>query len=485
VSGTLSSRIGKVLLAGLLALPALPGSAMAQDSTVAAVAADTAVQLRARGPLASPPLASDHWAVQAAARAEALGLVARYQPAQGSVPRMAVAAALREAAERAPLENPRLAALTRAWYERFVEEFPEADDTPGARGGPRLLGSSAGAGFRGRYGFAAPGRGIDVDVRRTGATPRPDISEGLATASLAASLVPGVQLFAVPEVGTEGVRLARADLIAGWGPAELSVGRGQVVYGNEVGGSVVYSGLGTLDRIEFQTTRPFTLPSFLRYLGPTTFQTFATRLHEERHPGDPYLWGARGTIRPHPRFTLGIQRGSMFGGDSAMGATNLENIARMLVGGIKGYGFENQVVSVDFRLRAPTEELLPLTLYFEWGADDASGAWHREPALIGGIAVPAVPGLPSSRSGWRGPPSPTGASRTLPGTGTPPSAATGLPATSRLGTPWAAKGGSSSCSPAPSWTTRASGWTGASSPATVAATGCTSPAGWGGAAART
>lgn len=393
------------LLAGVLAAVSFARPVAAQDTTVVAdsvAVADsvpTTDTLSRRVLLASPPLPADHWAVQAAARAEALGLAARYQPAQGSVPRMAVAAALREAAERAPMENPALAALTRAWYERFVEEFPEARDPSWA---PRLLGSSAGAGFRGRSGFAAAGRGLDVDVRRTGATLRPDLREGFASASLAARLLPGVQLFAVPEARTDGVRLVRADLIAGWGPVELSLGRGQVAYGSAVGGGVVFSGMGILDRVELQTTRPLALPSVLRYLGPATFQTFATRLREPRHPGDPYLWGARGTVRPHPRITVGIQRGSMFGGDSADAPTTVGNLLRMLYGGIGGYGFENQVVSVDFRVRAPTEEVVPVTLYLEWGADDASGAWHREPAIITGFAVPAVPGLPQLALGFEG-----------------------------------------------------------------------------------
>ena len=46
------------------------------------------------------------------------------------------------------------------------------------------------------------------------------------------------------------------------------------------------------------------------------------------------------------------------------------------------------------RWRVPSETLLPLTLYGEWGADDGAGAADEQPALLAGATVPAVPGAP-------------------------------------------------------------------------------------------
>jgi hypothetical protein len=54
---------------------------------------------------------------------------------------------------------------------------------------------------------------------------------------------------------------------------------------------------------------------------------------------------------------------------------------------------------VDGRLRLPTEDFLPLTLYLEWGAEDAAGAWWDVPGRVFGVSVPALPGLPEVEAG--------------------------------------------------------------------------------------
>jgi hypothetical protein len=172
----------------------------------------------------------------------------------------------------------------------------------------------------------------------------------------------------------------------------LSVGAEPVGYGPAAGGGIVLSGAAALPRVEVQTTRPVTLPGILRVLGPASFHSFLTRLDERRHPGDPYLWGMRAALRPHPRLTVGVNRASIFGGDSVATPVDFESVGKMLLG-ILSPGFENQVVAADFRYRLPTEAVLPVTLYLEWGADDAAGAWWDVPGRVFGAYVPAVPGL--------------------------------------------------------------------------------------------
>jgi hypothetical protein len=161
----------------------------------------------------------------------------------------------------------------------------------------------------------------------------------------------------------------------------------------------VLSGAVPLDRIEVTTRRPIRLPSVLSKLGPVAFHTFLSRLSEERHPGDPYFWGARGVLQPHPRLELAVQRASMFGGSGTDTPITVGNVLRMLGGGLGGLGFENQVVSASGRFRLPSEPILPLTVYLEWGAEDAAGAWWDVPGYVVGIETPAVPGLPELSGG--------------------------------------------------------------------------------------
>jgi len=342
----------------------------------------------------SPPLSADHWAVRAAARAEALGLVERYLPAQRSAPRAAVGAALLEAATRAPEEAPEVAALASAWLARFAEEFPESAFE--RAGGVQLLGSTAWAGYEGRSGVAAPGS--QMFQFRQGITVLPDRSTPEGGAELAVALTRHLSAVVEPHATRYEAELARWEVAAGTGPWALSVGREPVGYGPAASGGVVFTGGVALPRVELQTTRPVVFPGVLRHLGPVSFHTFATRLYEPRHRGDPYLWGARGALRLHPRFTVGVSRGSIFGGDSVPTPVSLKSLASMLVG-ILSDDFENQIVSMDFRYRVPSEAVLPLTLYLEWGADDGAGAWWDVPGRVMGAQVPALPGLPQVVAG--------------------------------------------------------------------------------------
>lgn len=372
-------------LAAALLLHGVPAPSTAQQPAEGGAAAL---------PAASPLLPADHWAARAAARAEALGLAPGYLPAQRSAPRAAVGEALRRAALAAEARDPRVAALARGWWERFVEEFPEAGGAE--RGTLALLGGAAGGGYERRGGLAEPGAGLFG--RRTGITALPLHSTLVGTGTVAGALTPSLAAVAEPRLSEEGVVIARWDLTAGWGPVALSAGEEPVGYGPGEGGGIVLSGAQALPRVQLETSRPLALPGFLRFAGPVAFHTFVSRLDERRHPGDPYLWGMRVALRPHPRLTVGINRASIFGGDSVATEVGPRSVGRMLLG-ILSDDFENQVVAAEFRYRPPTERVLPLVLYLEWGADDGAGAWWDVPARVLGAYVPAVPGLPAVAAG--------------------------------------------------------------------------------------
>ncbi|HSU17107.1 capsule assembly Wzi family protein [Longimicrobium sp.] len=401
-------RMGRQGVAVICVAAAFSARAAAQDTT--AVAVDTAVvtdtviasadtspavtDTRMRGGSsfhASPLLPEDHWAVRAAWRAEALGLT-RFLPAQRAVPRAEVARALAEAAANA--SSPSLRALATGWEARFVEEFPEYGLANRASGPVTLLGGQAAAGVDDASGRV--GAVIGYQINRQDPRPLPDVSAARV------SLLGGVALpWASASAegayrGGEAV-LRQWDVAVGAGPFQLSVGRAPVGYGYGRTGGIVYSDPDALPRIELQTTRPFRLPSLLRYLGPVTLHTFAGPVNDPaRHPTNPDLWGLRAAMQPHPRVTLAINRGSMFGGDAE--PVTAGRVLRMLVGVVHSR-FENQILSLEGRYRLPTETVVPATLYVEWGADDAAGALDEEPARIIGLFLPALPGVPNAALG--------------------------------------------------------------------------------------
>lgn len=343
---------------------------------------------------ASPLLAPDHWAVRAAARAEALGLADGYLPAQGAVPRAVVLAVLRHA-EAAAAERPGLSRLAGGWMARFREEFPQYGDD--AAGDAILLpvNGHAALGYADEAGRLSPATGYGHVTTRNDPRPVPDVST--PRLDVAAGTGDGRRLAAwvLGRWDEDGADLARWEAAVSAGPVSLSLGKQPVAYGWGEGGGIVLS--QTLaPRLEAQTLRPVRLPGVLRRFGGVALHTFATPLGGERHRDEPWLWGARLAFQPHRRLTFAVNRASIFGGRQGVTAGRL---AGMFVGVIRGTDFENQVLSLEGRWRLPTDALLPATAYLEWGADDGAGALHEVPARVGGIQLPALPGLPAVSAG--------------------------------------------------------------------------------------
>jgi hypothetical protein len=393
-------RLGRTFVARAALLSALLAQGAAAQQTPPDTVLTTTVPADAGGEEAerfhaSPPLAPDHWAVRAATRAEALGVAPGWFPAQRTVPRAAVAAALRQSVELAPERMPALAGVAEGWLARFQEEFPEYRD--GAEtSGFRPLGGYLGAGVRDLSGRVEPGAGIFQ--LRTDPVAVPDARGAFGVAGAGVAAGRHLAAFAEPRATEGGVDVPRWEVTAGAGGVALSAGQQPLGYARGEGGGVVLGGGASLFRVQLETARPLRLPGVLRHLGDVAFHTFGTRLDDDRHRGDPWMWGARLALRPHPRLAVAVNRASIFGGDSIAAPTNVENVARMVVGMLTE-DFENQVVSLDFRYRLPTERVLPLTLYLEWGADDAAGGWWSVPGIVAGAYAPALPGVPQAGAG--------------------------------------------------------------------------------------
>lgn len=346
----------------------------------------------------SPLLAPGHWAVRAAERLEAVGLAPSYLPAQGAVPRAAVFAAFVEAGgsvftfcrdRRWDAWEP----LLEGWLDRFLEEFPEHRSPAG---GVTRLGAEVGAGYAETTGVLAPATGYST-VRED---PLPVADRTGAFARAAGGVMLGRTVAAAGEaVFFDGeAEVSRWEVAAGARGWQLSAGRAEVRYGPGRGGGLVLSPPEGLPRVELQRTRPLRLPGFLRYAGPVTGHLFVTRLAgEARHPTEPWMFGARLAFRPHPRLTLGINRAAIFGGEGR--PVTARKLAGLAVGVIRNSDFENQILAFDARLRLPTEAVLPLTAYVEYGADDGAGALNEQPGWVAGLSVPALPGMPEVSAG--------------------------------------------------------------------------------------
>ncbi|HEU0055357.1 MAG TPA: capsule assembly Wzi family protein, partial [Longimicrobium sp.] len=295
---------GPLLAAAAFALASAPLAAqdtLAVDTVARAASAPASIPDEVDAP--SPLIEAGHWAVRAAARAEALGLTTHYLPAQRSVPRAAVERALREAAERAAAERPELAALTAGWHARFLEEFREfRPESAWRRAAVAPLAGRWSLGGRSDEGRLSPARGL-VDFRQP-AVALPDEDRAFALSEIGVGLgrfaVADVELVGELGDGDEGLDAHRWEVAVGAGAWRLGFGEEPVGYGYGGAGGVVLSST-PMPRVELQTSRPVRLPWVLSRLGDASFHTFVSRMDEARHPGDPWMWGARASFQPHPR----------------------------------------------------------------------------------------------------------------------------------------------------------------------------------------
>jgi hypothetical protein len=381
---TRRSPVPMLLAAGALLLAAAPGRA--QDSSVVSLVADKVPVEPSANYKASPLLPEDHWAVRAAARAEALGLAPGYFPAQRGVPRHVVARALRDAAQRAEGLGA-MGTLADGWWMRFMAEFPEYRGA--SAGGITLLGGYAAGGVKGVEGRLSPRFGVVQEAYPLDPQPLPDRTLAYGELQVGAAIGEHLALVAQPTASSRAAAVPRWEIVAGTGKVEVSAGAEPVTYGWGRGGGFIFADTRPVPRFEVQTTAPVGLPWGLP--GTVSGHLFVSRLNEPRHADDPWFWGMRLGWRPHPRVTLGLSRGAMFGGDIA--EVTVHRVVQSFFGVLRPH-FDNQIVNLDLRWRVPSETWVPLLLYAESAADDGAGAWADQPAYLVGLSVPAVPGAP-------------------------------------------------------------------------------------------
>lgn len=194
---------------------------------------------------------------------------------------------------------------------------------------------------------------------------------------------------------TAGVSLGAFDAWAGRRRLNYGIGHG--------GGTVIGGGLHDVPDLAHRTMYtfegggihvrdPFRIP-YLHFLGPVRIEAVGGRLPRNGTVERPFVVFGRMVAMPFsPRFTLGINRGAIFGGEgNPITAGRLLGLLAGMHGGEHGE-FENQVFSVVMRYRPPLGRLAT-EAYLEWGMDDTSGAVKNAPAAIAGLELGPLPAV--------------------------------------------------------------------------------------------
>jgi hypothetical protein len=357
---------------------------------------------------ASPILPAQHWAVDAARRAVAVGLTPRtFAWGEGTLTQAAAGWALREASERsARLASP-LADVTAGEWRRFAREFPtiaarlaaERDTSSGVAKFRTITPASASidARFVTESGRLLPVRSLDR-TRENVAAPEPlaDLDDGeleLRLGMLGGRYVAGELAGGRTD---ERWRLRDWHLVAQTRSLGAWVGERAPDFGPGAGGGLVIDGRAVFPGGGVALTSPVRAPWVFRRLGYISGEAFLSRIDSSAATRHPWVFASHLSLSPHARLLIGATQAFMFSGEGLPPFTFRNFKEMFLTHGIKTAGseFENGIASVEARWRPPLP-VVPVVLYAEWGTDDNKGAWFKFPAVVAGVSVPSVPGVPA------------------------------------------------------------------------------------------
>lgn len=337
-------------------------------------------------PVLLPPT---HWAAGAARRLAAAGPYETGTTATGSLPARTVA---HELVAARSAESPAARAAAELYLSLLAREYPQLSGTGNGACEPGVDARVA-TGYVGSRGLRGPGFGYDRDHDWTGAQPLDALSSPAAALELVGGRgAIGGRLDAMAH--ERGLEIRDLHVAAELGDVVVWAGRRQFRHGPGGVGGVVFGGEALVTGVGAVVTDPLRLPWVLGLLGPIGMESFFSRARGGERIIDPWLWGARITATPHPRFRIGASRGTMFGGEGNTPVT-VRHALQMLMGMHSGEAgeFDNHFGAVDLRYRPPG---LPLDLYLEWGMNDSAGAWRDIPARLLGIrwvTLPFAPGV--------------------------------------------------------------------------------------------
>ncbi|MBN1365192.1 MAG: hypothetical protein JW976_10350 [Syntrophaceae bacterium] len=192
---------------------------------------------------------------------------------------------------------------------------------------------------------------------------------------------------------------------------EIQAGRDSLWWGPAYHSALLMSNNAhPFDMVKLSNPEPVLLPWIFSYLGPVQFNLIFSQLHDGRkgmERANPFLYGLRLDIKPHPYLELGASHLNMFGGYNRRDLS-VGEISKILYGNINPSPDSkiesNSEFGVDLALTLPNVKKYifvaeGLKFYTEWGAED-SGFLPDKRAYLFGLAIFNPFGL--ARAAFRG-----------------------------------------------------------------------------------
>ncbi len=174
----------------------------------------------------------------------------------------------------------------------------------------------------------------------------------------------------------------------GW---DLIIGKDSQWWGPGYRGALLLSNNAeSLTVAKIANPSPFIPPWIFKFMGPTDFSFFITRLeHDRPDVPSPYLWGMRLNFKPHPIIEIGLERTALLGGEGRPtdAHTWIDSILGTGEHGANEAG--DQRAGYDVKLNLPFE-IQPAQVYLEAVAEDNVHTVPSQWGYLYGIYLPRI-----------------------------------------------------------------------------------------------
>jgi hypothetical protein len=174
---------------------------------------------------------------------------------------------------------------------------------------------------------------------------------------------------------------------------EVEVGRDSLWWGPGYHAALLMSNNAPpMDMIKLSNPEPVLLPWIFSYLGPVQFNLIFSQLNDERTGNElanPFYYGFRLGIKPHPFLELGVTQNCIFGGPGRRDLSLGESISILYSNkNLTGKTESNQELAYDFALTIPNIKKYifladGIKIYCEVGAEDTGNPPDKRAYLAG------------------------------------------------------------------------------------------------------
>lgn len=143
--------------------------------------------------------------------------------------------------------------------------------------------------------------------------------------------------------------------------------------------------------LKITNPEPVVLPWMFRYLGLFRLTAFVTRLEKDRPDvPEPYLWGMRLNLKPHPYVEIGLQRTALLGGKGQSNSLSTWWKSFTAKGENEpGKEAGDQRAGGDIKITIPWK-IQPFQVYLEAAGEDEAGGLPAKWAYLGGVYLPRL-----------------------------------------------------------------------------------------------